>query len=144
MLYSLVAGSSAPSELVWVSRDGRTEPLDSTWRADFQYPALSPDGRTLAVSVRDGSTQIWVRRSDGTRQKLTDSGSVNWRPSWVPDGRSITFLSNRRGGGNQDDYDAYQMPVGGNAPARLLLHHSFGLWEAETSKRRPVAGGEVR
>ena len=91
VLYSLVAGSSAPSELVWVSRDGRTEPLDSTWRADFQYPALSPDGRTLAVSVRDGSTQIWVRRSDGTRQKLTDTGSVNWRPSWVPDGRSITF-----------------------------------------------------
>jgi serine/threonine-protein kinase len=134
VVYSVVAGGGAPAELVWVSRDGRTEPLDSTWRADFQYPALSPDGKALAVSVRDGSTQVWIRRSDGTRQKLTDSGTVNWRPSWVPDGRSITFLSNRRGGGGQDDYDAYQMPVDGNAPARLLLHHAFGLWEAETSR----------
>jgi serine/threonine-protein kinase len=132
-LYSTNTGS-APPELVWVSRDGQTAPVDSSWRADFQYPALSPDGRALAVSVHDGSTQIWIRRSDGTRQKLTDSGSVNWRPSWRADGRSITFLSNRRGGGNQDDYDAYQVPVDGSAPARLLLHHSFGLWEAETSR----------
>lgn len=133
VLYSTTAGG-APPELVWVSRDGRTESVDPTWRADFQYPALSPDGKALAVSVRDGSTQIWIRRSDGTRQKLTDSGSVNWRPSWSPDGRSITFLSNRRGGGSQDDYDAYQGPVDGSAPARLLLHHTFGLWEAETSR----------
>ena len=134
VLYSVNAGGVAPSELVWVSRDGRVEPLDSSWRGDFQYPALSPDGKALAVSVRDGSTQIWIRRSDGTRQKLTDSGSVNWRPSWLPDGRSIAFLSNRGGGGNQDDYDAYQMPVDGSAPARLLLHHRFGLWETEVSR----------
>jgi WD40 repeat protein len=134
VLYSLSGGASAPSELVWVSRDGRTEPVDSNWRADFQYPALSPDGKALAVSVRDGSTQIWIRRSDGTRQKLTDSGSVNWRPAWSADGRSITFLSNRRGAGSQDNYDVYQMPVDGSAPARLILHHSFGLWEAETTR----------
>ena len=42
--------------------------------------------------------------------------------------------ANRRGGGNQDDYDAYQVPGDGSAPARLLLHHTFGLWEAETSR----------
>jgi serine/threonine-protein kinase len=133
VLYAVAAGGSVPSELMWVSRDGRAEPLDSTWRADFQYPSLSPDGKALAVSVRDGSTQIWIRRADGTRQKLTDSGSVNWRPSWASDGRSIVFLSNRRGTGGRDDYDAYQMPVDGSAPARLLLHHTFGLWEAELS-----------
>ena len=133
VLYSINSGS-APSELVWVTRDGRAEPLDSSWKADFQYPALSPDGKALAVGVRDGSTQLWIRRSDGTRQKLTDSGSVNWRPSWAPDGRSLAFLSNRRGGGGRDDYDAYQTPVDGSAPARLLMHYSFGLWEAELSR----------
>jgi Tol biopolymer transport system component len=110
------------------------EPVDSTWRADFQYPALSPDGRALAVSIRGSSTQIWIRRADGTRQKLTDSGSVNWRPAWSADGRSIAFLSNRGGHGGLDDYDAYQMPVDGSAPARLVLHHLFGLWEAELSR----------
>jgi len=134
VLYQVGSGGAAPAELLWVSRDGRTALFDSAWKADFQYPALSPDGKALAVGVHDGSTQIWIRRSDGTRQKLTDSGSVNWRASWLADGRAITFSSNRRGGGNQDDYDIYQQPVDGSAPARLLLHHTFGLWEAETSR----------
>ena len=132
-LYSVRGGGGVLNELMWVSRDGRAEPVDSTWRADFEYPALSPDGRALAVSVRDGSTQLWIRRSDGTRQKLSQSGTVNWRPSWTPDGRAIAFVSNMRGGGGQDDYDIYRVPVDGSAPPELLLHHRFGLWEAELS-----------
>ncbi|MEP7327128.1 MAG: protein kinase, partial [Gemmatimonadota bacterium] len=133
-LYTVNAGGISPSELMWVSRDGHAVPLDSTWRADFQYPALSPDGKALAVSVRDVSTQLWIRRSDGTRQKLTQSGSVNWRPSWTPDGRSIAYSSNLRGGGGQDDYDVYLTRVDGSGPSELLLHHTFGLWEAEFSR----------
>jgi serine/threonine-protein kinase len=133
VVYSLKgAGNTAP-ELMWVGRDGRAESVDSAWRAEFEYPALSPDGRSLAVAVRAGSTQLWIRRADGTRQKLTENGSVNWRPSWAPDGRSIAFVSDLRGRGNQDAYDIYRMPVDGSAPATLLLHHSFGLWEAELS-----------
>jgi Tol biopolymer transport system component len=46
----------------------------------------------------------------------------------------VAFVSNLRGGGGQDDYDIYQMPVDGSAPASLLLHHTFGLWEAELSR----------
>jgi serine/threonine-protein kinase len=133
VLYGMASGGSAPAELVWVSRQGHLEPVDTTWRADFQYPALSPDGKMLAVSVTEGSTQIWIRRPDGTRQRLTDSGSVNWRPSWSADGRSIAFLSNRAGPA-QENYDAYQVAVDGSAPARLLMDYpAFGLWEAEVS-----------
>jgi serine/threonine-protein kinase len=133
-LYSLNADVGAAAELVRVSFDGTAEPIDSTWRADFEYPALSPDGKALAVSVRDGPTQLWIWRSDGTRQKLTQTGSVNWRPFWTLDGRSVVFLSNLRGGESQDAYDIYQMRVDGSGPAQLLLHHSFGLWEAELSR----------
>ncbi len=150
VLYSTNAGTTS-SELVWVSRDGRAEPLDSGWKADFQYPALSPDGKALAVSVSAGSTQIWIRRSDGARQKLTDTGSVNWRPAWTADGKSIAFISNRgaSGRGGEDDNRIYQMPADGSGPARLLLHHTFGLWEAEISRdgqwlvvRSDEAGGK--
>ncbi|HLT09437.1 MAG TPA: protein kinase [Micromonosporaceae bacterium] len=130
LVYAVATGGSVPTELVWVSRQGQVERVDSSWRADFQYPAVSPDGKSLAVSVRDGPTQIWIRRADGTRQQLTDSGSVNWRPSWAADSRSIVFLSNRRGAA-QGGYDAYQSVVDGSAPARLLLDYHFGLWEAE-------------
>jgi serine/threonine-protein kinase len=133
-LYTLGADNPRMSELVWVSRGGATEPVDTAWRGVFDYPALSPDGKALAVSVRDGPTHIWIRRADGTRQKLTQEGTVNWRPSWSPDGKSIAFISNKRGGGSQDAYDAWRMPVDGSAPPELLLRHTFGLWEAELSR----------
>ncbi len=133
-LYSVGGDKPQSSELVWVSRDGSTQPVDTAWRGAFDYPALSPDGRALAVSVRDGPTHIWIWRADGTRQKLTQEGTVNWRPSWSPDGKSIAFISNKRAGGSQDAYDAYRMPVDGSAPPELLLQHTFGLWEAELSR----------
>jgi serine/threonine-protein kinase len=133
-VYSLKSTGNVHSDLMWVGLDGRAEPFDSAWHADFEYPGLSPDGHALAVAVREGTTQLWIRRSDGTRQKLTQNGTVNWRPSWSPDGRSITFLSNLKGGGTQDGYDIYSMPVDGSAPPVLLVHHIFGLWEAEASR----------
>ncbi|HJS48274.1 MAG TPA: LpqB family beta-propeller domain-containing protein [Gemmatimonadales bacterium] len=134
ILYSLGGGAETASALVWVSRDGRSEPLDPGWRGGFEYPALSPDGRSVAVSVREGTTQLWIWRADGTRQKLTQEGTVNWRPSWTPDGRSVAFASNRRGGSSQDDFDLYLAPVDGSAPAELLHRHPFGLWEVELSR----------
>jgi hypothetical protein len=44
-LYSLNVDRGAGAELVLVSLDGKAEPLDSSWRADFAYPAISPDGK---------------------------------------------------------------------------------------------------
>jgi Tol biopolymer transport system component len=130
-LYSTSVGGGSPSELALVARDGSALPLDSAWRADFQYPALSPDGQTLAVSVREGSTQLWLRRSDGTRQKLTDEGTINWRPSWSADGRSLLFSSNRSGG--PQSFDLLQMPADANVPAKVLQHYAYSVWEGEVS-----------
>ena len=59
---------------------------------------------------------------------------MNWRPSWTADSRSLAYLSNMAGRGGQDDYDVYRMPIDGSAPPALLLHHIFGLWEAELSR----------
>jgi serine/threonine-protein kinase len=131
-LYSTSPGGQSPSELDWVARDGTAMPLDSTWHADFQYPALSPDGQTLAVSVRNATTQIWLRRSDGTRQKLTDDGTISWRPSWIADGRALLFSSNRRGG--REAFELLQMPTDASTPAKVLHHHAYSLWEGEVSR----------
>ncbi len=134
VLYTTSTGIAAPAELMWVSRDGRAEPVDSGWQANFGYPAISPDGKAVAVSLQEGSTQLWVRRSDGTRQKLTQSGSVNWRPSWTRDGRSVAYVSNMQGGTSQDDYDAYLMRVDGSGQPVRLMDYRFGLWETELSR----------
>jgi eukaryotic-like serine/threonine-protein kinase len=134
LLYAASHGGKALAELMWVSRDGSAVPLDSTWRGDFNYPALSPDGNAVALSVGDGTTQLWIRRSDGTRQKLTQEGLVNWRPTWTPDGRSLVFSSLRTPGGTQDDTNLYVMPVDGSTPTALLLNHTHGVWEGELTR----------
>ncbi len=133
ILYTTSPEGSEHSELTWVSRSGSAVPIDSTWHSDFQYPALSPDGTMLAVSVTDATTQLWIRHADGTRQKLTDAGTVNWRPAWTPDGKSVIFSTNRQGGQSQDDFDLYQVPVNGSAEPHLVMHHTWGIWEAEYS-----------
>ena len=94
-LYTIDRTAASASGLVWVSRDGRPEPVDSGWRARFEYPAIAPDGRSLAVSVRDKTTELWIWRSNGTRQKVQSSASTNWRPSWSGDGQSLAFITIR-------------------------------------------------
>jgi eukaryotic-like serine/threonine-protein kinase len=94
-LYSIDRTTASASGLVWVSRDGRMEPVDSSWRARFDYPAISPDGRSIAVSVRDKTTDLWLWRSNGTRTKVQSNAPTNWRPSWSGDGQSLAFVTVR-------------------------------------------------
>ncbi|HXI21789.1 MAG TPA: hypothetical protein VNH46_11915, partial [Gemmatimonadales bacterium] len=126
-------GATAPAELMWVARDGAAVPLDSTWREDFAYPAISPDGRELAVSVRGETTQLWIRHADGAYERLTQEGTVNWRPAWTADGRSLVYSSNQAGGPDQFHYDLYRRPADHSAPAERLVHHTFAVWEGEVS-----------
>jgi len=88
-------GSGEP---MWVDRQGRAVPVAPAWTTAARFPALSPDGRQVALSIEDGSgnLHLWVRQLErGTTTKLTHSGAINWRPSWHPDGRSLLFLSTR-------------------------------------------------
>src|SRR5688572_15670236 len=83
-------------QLVWVDREGRPTPVDSSWRGYLRGPTLSPDGARLAVMVRQGGSQsqIWVRPlPTGPRTLLSFASRENWRPRWTPDGRSVSFLS---------------------------------------------------
>ena len=86
---------SAQRELVWVSRNGSRQSLDSTWKGTFSSPAISPDGTRLAVTARDASTSnVWIKRiGGGAATKLTLEHKSNDEASWTPDGRSVTYIS---------------------------------------------------
>ena len=90
-------GAGTVSELVWVSRDGQVDVIDSTWTGDLGSPALSPDGRQLAVAMQgESSMDIWVKQLDrGPSLRLTVDGTRNDYPTWSPDGRFVTFTTNR-------------------------------------------------
>ncbi|MCH7716881.1 MAG: PD40 domain-containing protein [Gemmatimonadetes bacterium] len=80
-------GPPRESELVWVSRDGVAEPVDSAWVGSFSFPALSPDGTRLAVTHQG---DLWVKRLNGTQAaRLTFEGTELFHPTWTPDGDSL-------------------------------------------------------
>ena len=70
-------------------------------------PRLSPDGRSLAFTLREtnleanrGEKGIWrldLADAAARPQRLTASGSNAWSPRWSPDGKALYFLSDRSG-----------------------------------------------
>ena len=95
-----IPARSATSTLVWVDRQGKSQPLTDIQR-DFRWPRLSPDGQRVAVTIRtaDGAN-IWIYDiARATLTPLTFKG-INGVPVWAPDGRRLAFTSNRAGPGN--------------------------------------------
>jgi Tol biopolymer transport system component len=87
----------------------------------------------VAVSLRGRTTDLWIRREDGTRQKIIAEGEAIWRASWTPDGESLAFIS------VSDQVAAaaaraFVARADGVGTARQLLTHGFGVWEVELSR----------
>ncbi|SPE43395.1 putative Serine/threonine protein kinase [Candidatus Sulfopaludibacter sp. SbA3] len=85
---------------------------------DYVNPALSPDGRRLAVSVRatSGSRDVWV--FDLERQsnvRLTFDSPDNNNPTWSPDGTQIAYSAEHEG-----HHDIYVRSSAGDGSERPL------------------------
>ena len=82
-----------------VDLQGKATALDPDWKETFSSLSLSPDGRRLAVSLLAGSiSQLWVKQLDaGPLTRLTFDGTLNYRAAWRPDGRTLSFTSDREG-----------------------------------------------
>ncbi|MEO5799557.1 MAG: protein kinase, partial [Gemmatimonadales bacterium] len=122
------------STLALVSRDGTQTSLAPDWTGNFEYPALAPDGKTLAVSIRNSVTQLWVRRADGSRIRVTHNDLGSWRPSFAPDGHSFAFITASGATSDSGANNAYLSPADGSTPPRLMLDIQPGIWEAEFSR----------
>ncbi len=100
LLYTIGGQATGDADLAIIARDGTVESVESTWKADFQNVALSPDGSQVAVSIAGTTGQdVWVRALPaGPLTKLSFEGSFNGRPTWSPDGRKVGFITNRNNG----------------------------------------------
>jgi eukaryotic-like serine/threonine-protein kinase len=85
--------------LTWVNREGQRIARVEEPRQFEAFPALSPDGTHVAVSERtDDRWDIWTHDSkSAARTRLTTDGFARL-PVWMPDGRSLIYLSLAPGG----------------------------------------------
>jgi eukaryotic-like serine/threonine-protein kinase len=133
-LTAYIAGDRAnvQRELVWVSRDGTATPVDTSWTTRFiGRPALSPDGRRVAITVaeRVGTGYVWIKELDrGPQAKLEGRGSS---PTWSPDGRFIAFSSPEglmRGPADGSALPALYLPNAGQLNTASLDWSRDGKW----------------
>ncbi len=131
LLYTTDARTLDPHEVVWVARDGKAEVIDPAWVAAFSSVALSPDETQLAVTViTPNEWQVWVKTLPrGPLTLLSLEGSQNFGPRWTPDGRALTFFSNRTRGLGFGTREGYIRRADGSAPSELLASHERGVFE---------------
>jgi serine/threonine-protein kinase len=77
--------------LVWVSREGVEEPIPVPPR-NYNYAQVSPDGRRIALDIRDDENDIWIFDLErASLQRLTFDPGFNRGVVWSPDGTRIAF-----------------------------------------------------
>jgi len=113
-LVYIAGGDVERLNLVWVDRNGGTQPMVDIQRR-FLDPRFSPDGKSLAVTILDGDTaNIWIYEIErGILSPFTDGG-WNYRAVWTPDAKRLIFAS------RLDDMALHWMPVDGSAEAEPL------------------------
>jgi len=117
------SSSNATSQFVWVDREGK-EISKIGAAGNYLDGDLSPDESKFAyVLEEDGANNnIWVydlNRNIPTKLTFDENDEV-W-PIWSPDGKSITYASNKNG-----TFDIYQKNINGLEEATLLYANDSG------------------
>lgn len=121
--YLLYVSANGTSDSIWKSAGGT---LAELWRAEGARvtggPAISPDGRSIAFSVRQhGQALLYVMQADGTKARIVaDSLDLRGAPAWAPDGQTITSASENHG-----IVRLFRVPVDGRFPTRFVQEYSL-------------------
>ena len=118
-------GSGGTSEAVWVARNGVATRVSPELSGLMDDPALSPNGKRLALTKRNLTSQIWIKELDQDPiTKLTADERNNTRPAWGADGSAVVYVSEKGGA-----RDVYRRIADGSRPATLLLHETRPISE---------------
>ena len=120
LVYHHTTGEKVMRQLVWVARTGEVEGTIGQPQEDMISPALSPDGRRVAVGIWNTDNQdIWIHDVDrGTAHPLTFDMPWAALATWSPDGRQIAFQS----GENNGSDDIYVITSDGSDTPRAVVN----------------------
>jgi Tol biopolymer transport system component len=137
-----MVGAAAPVQ--WVSAEGTALPLKSL-PVEWYSVRFAPDGRRLALEVREDSFDLWVYewgRDAFTRLTLGQADERN--PVWTPDSRGLAFASTR----DQPASNLYWQRADGSGGIERLTHspraqrpmswHPSGKFLSFTETRSPT------
>jgi serine/threonine-protein kinase len=113
---------AAERSLVWVDRSGITRFITDKRRA-YEDPRLSPNGRKVAVTIKEGGTHLWVYDIErDALMPLTSGLDVDQAPLWMPDGKAVVF---RRG---LPSSNLFRVSADGGTPPERLTTGRFSQW----------------
>ena len=120
--YLLYVSATDTAQSIWKLASGAGTELWSGQGARIVgAPAISPDGRQIAFSVRQhGQSFLYVMQADGTNARIVaDSLDLQGAPAWAHDGQSITTAAHDHGAPH-----LYRVPLDGRPPAPFLQEYS--------------------
>jgi len=97
----------------------------------LRYPAISPDGQTIAFEFKGDIYSVSV--AGGTATPLTIGESYDFAPAWSHDGKQIAFASDRYG-----SFDVFIMPASGGEAKRLTFHSTREVPSSFTADDKAV------
>ncbi len=96
----------------------------------------SPDGARLAVGFGDGENcGIYVISPDGAKsERWTDGSTLDFRPAWSPDGKTIAYVAYPRPDADTKDTGVYIIAADGTGKRRVVQQTvSYVLWSLDGS-----------
>ncbi len=132
-------GASPATQLRWYDRRGN-HLGDLTSPGSFSEPAISRDGRQVAVQVDEPNSvrsDIWIFEAEGKDRgrRLTFGGSAAAQSAvWSTDGRWVHYASRSKGGSS-----ILRKPADGSGPEETLYVHPDTAYVDSISPREPLA-----
>ncbi len=116
-LFYLAGGANASGQpLVWVTRDGKSEPVAAIPPSSFDSQRLSSDEKRVLV-VAQGDVRIYDLAT-GRETRVTSDRSVGAYVEWVPGEQAVVYSSSRRGKGGL--MNVWLQPLDGSGRATQL------------------------
>jgi serine/threonine-protein kinase len=115
--------------LVSVDRSGKVQTIRENLQT-FGGMRLSPDGRRLAIALRQGghAPEVWVQDlARGLLSRLTFGPASNFNPAWTTDGKRLFYVSER------PVFELYWKAMDGSSPEEAFLVSGNDKYPASVS-----------